>query len=160
MKILFICTGNVCRSPAAACVLKQMLASEGVADIEVESAGTLDWGAHPRDGMMARIAFEHGYRMEGESRPMTRELLDEADLIIVMTPRHQEEVKEVLDSSRWDRIHLFMAYCFGENIPLQDPVSGSEFLFRSTFEKIERGCIAIVENLNHPCSRIPVNGET
>lgn len=144
MKILFICTGNVCRSPAAECVLRQMLAERQITGIEVESAGTLDWGAHPRDGMMTRIALEHGYRMEGESRPMTRELLNAADLIIVMTSQHREEVIKLTDSIRQDRIHLFMDYCWGESVPLQDPILGSESLFRNTFEKIERGCRIIL----------------
>lgn len=101
-------------------------------------------GRAPKERDDDAIALEHGYRMEGESRPMTWELLNAADLIIVMTSQHREEVIKLTDSIRQDRIHLFMDYCWGESVPLQDPILGSESFFRNTFEKIERGCRVIL----------------
>ena len=58
MHILFICTGNACRSAAAESVLRQQLFAAGVEDVTVASAGTLEWGSNPRDAVMTRIAAE------------------------------------------------------------------------------------------------------
>lgn len=148
-RILFICTGNACRSATAEFVLKKMLKGKGIRDVEVYSAGTLDWGKHPRDPVMARIAGEYGYTLTGETTCMTSEILEEMDLILVMTSGHQEEVKRLLRQDHWDRIHLFMEYCFGEDVPLQDPHYQSEHVYRETFSRIERGCGVIVGKIEN-----------
>ena len=72
MHILFICTGNACRSALAESVLRKQLSEAGVDDVIVGSAGTLEWGSNPRDAVMTRIAAEHGYTIEGTTQCMTR----------------------------------------------------------------------------------------
>lgn len=147
-KILFICTGNACRSVAAEYVLKKKLKAKGIDDIKVESAGTCDWGTNPRDNMMIRVAAERGYRLEGQTRYMTPELLNSADLVIVMEPMHRDKVFEMIDSSHRDRVHMFMEYCFGKpDSVLPDPHLGSELLYRSVFDIIVSGCDAIVSKI-------------
>lgn len=148
MHILFICTGNACRSAAAEAVLHKQLRDAGVDDIAVASAGTLEWGSNPRDAVMTRIAAEHGYTMEGATQCVTREVLNAADLILVMTPSHREEVTHLLDYSRWSRVHLFMDYCFGKDASLIDPSYCPEVIYREVFSAIERGCRVIVEKLS------------
>ena len=147
MHILFICTGNACRSALAESVLRKQLSEAGVDDVTVASAGTLDWGSNPRDAVMTRIAAEHGYTMEGTTQYMTREMLNAADLILVMTPSHREEVTRLLDYSHWSRVHLFMDYCFGKEAPLIDPTYCPEVIYREVFIAIERGCRVIVEKI-------------
>ena len=147
MHILFICTGNACRSAAAEAVLRKLLRDAGVDDITVASAGTLEWGSNPRDAVMARIAGEHGYTMEGTTQCMTREILNAAELILVMTPSHREEVTRLLDYSHWSRVRLFMDYCFGKEAPLIDPTYCPEVIYREVFSAIERGCRVIVEKI-------------
>lgn len=147
MHILFICTGNACRSAAAEAVLRKLLRDAGVDDIAVASAGTLEWGSNPRDAVMTRIAAEHGYTMEGTTRYMTCEMLNAADLILVMTPSHREEVTRLLDYSRWSRVHLFMDYCFGKDASLIDPTYCPEVIYREVFSAIERGCRVMVEKI-------------
>ena len=147
MHILFICTGNACRSAAAEAVLRKLLRDAGVDDITVASAGTLEWGSNPRDAVMTRIAAEHGYTMEGATQYMTREMLNVADLILVMTPSHRAEVTRLLDYNHWSRVHLFMDYCFGKEAPLIDPTYCPEVIYREVFSAIERGCRVIVEKI-------------
>lgn len=138
---MFICTDNACRSAVAECTLKKMLADKGIEDVEVCSAGTMDgWEGQPRDPMMARIAFEHGYTLEGKTTKATSERLDAMDLILVMTDGHKEEVKRLTRYDHWDRIHLFIKYCLGKDEPLPDPSYENETVYRTTFEKIEQGC--------------------
>ena len=59
-RVVFVCTGNACRSPFAECVLRTLLEREGIQDVEVCSMGTLSWGQNPRDEVMTRIASRWG----------------------------------------------------------------------------------------------------
>lgn len=147
MHILFICTGNVCRSAAAESVLRQQLDAAGVENVTVTSAGTLEWGSNSRDAVMTRIAVEHGYHMGGYSKHVTREMLNAADLILVMAHSHRDEVTRLLDYNRWGRIHLFMDYCFGKEASLIDPTYCPEVIYREVFSAIEKGCRVIVEKI-------------
>lgn len=71
--IVFVCTGNACRSPFAETVLKQMLKEANINNVDVWSCGTLDWGSNPRDAQMVLTAKELGYTMEGTTQRMRRD---------------------------------------------------------------------------------------
>ena len=60
MNVFFVCTGNACRSPLAACILKKKLEDRGI-EASVASAGTLDWGRNPRDEFYVKLSKEKGY---------------------------------------------------------------------------------------------------
>ncbi len=148
MKIVFICTGNACRSALAEVILRQMLDSKGIVGVEVASCGTKFYGKLERDETMCRIAAEHGYEMGGKAVAMTKEQLDSANLIIVMTEHHRNEVTRLLTYSHWNRIVRFNDYCFGEPSDLPDPHYQSEHVYRSCFTIIERGCAEIIKSCN------------
>jgi len=148
MKIVFVCTGNACRSAAAEVVLKKMIEDYGITDVEIASCSTKVHGCLERDELMCHIADEKGYTMGGIAVQATEELLDSADQIIVMTEHHREEVTRLLKYAHWDRIVRFNEYCFGENSDLNDPHFQTEYIYRTCFDTIERGCQEIVKKLN------------
>lgn len=148
MKIVFVCTGNASRSAAAEVILRKMIADNGISGVVVGSCGTKVPGGLEREDVMCRIAAEHGYEMGGKAIPMTEDLLDSADLIIVMTEHHRNEVTRLLTYSHWDRIVCFNAYCFGESSDLPDPHYQTEHFYRTCFNTIERGCREIIKKLN------------
>lgn len=148
MKILFVCTGNASRSAAAESVLRKMLYDKGAESIEVASCGTKVPEGLAREGIMCRIAAEHGYEMGGKAIPMTVDILDSADLIIVMTGHHRNEVTRLLAYDHWNRIAIFNDYCFGEKTDLSDPHYQTEHVYRTCFDTIERGCAEIIKKIS------------
>lgn len=148
MKILFVCTGNASRSAAAESVLRKMLADNGIEGVEVASCGTKVPEGLDREEVMCRIASEHGYMMGGKAIPMTEDILNSADLIIVMTEHHRNQVTRLLKYDNWNRIIRFNDYCFGEPTDLPDPHYQTEYVYRACFDSIERGCREITEKLS------------
>ena len=143
-KICFVCTGNACRSPFAECVTRELLADAGIADVEVFSLGTLDWGTNPRDADMVAVAREMGYEMTGTTTPITRERLMEADIIIVFDERHRDAITRVLDYALWNRIVLFNRITFNEGRNVEDPHFQTQAVYRRVAQHIEAGCKQLV----------------
>lgn len=147
MKIVFVCTGNASRSAVAEVVLQKMLADNGTDGVEVSSCGTKVPEGLDREDVMCRIAAEHGYDMGGKAVPMTEELLNSADQVIVMTEHHRNEVTRLLTYSHWNRIVRFNDYCFGETTDLPDPHYQAEHVYRTCFDRIEAGCEEIIKKI-------------
>lgn len=149
MKILFVCTGNASRSAAAEAVLKKLVADNNIPDVEVASCGTGVPEGLDREEIMYRIAAEHGYEMGGKAIPMNEELLNSADLIIVMTTYHREKVTRLLRYDHWNRIVRFNDYCFSDPSDLPDPHFQAEHVYRTCFDCIEAGCKEIIKRHQH-----------
>lgn len=153
-RIVFVCTGNACRSALAEVIFRKMVDDNGIHDIEVTSCGTKFYGEFDRDETMCRIAAEYGYEMRGKAVAMTEELLNSASLIIVMTEHHRNEVTRLLAYPLWNRIVRFNDFCFGEASDLPDPHYQTEHVYRTCFDTIERGCREIIKKLNNRVDQI------
>jgi len=92
-RVLLVCTGNTCRSPMAAGLLRQMLENEG-ARIVVESAGTAAWEDQPATATAIQVAAEGGVDLSGHrSRRLTPAMVRAADLVLVMERGHLAAVR-------------------------------------------------------------------
>lgn len=147
MKIVFVCTGNASRSAVAEVVLKKMIADNGIEGVEVSSCGTKVPDGLDREEVMCRIAAEHGYYMGGKAVPMSEEILNSADVVVVMTQHHRDQVTRILKYDHWERIVRFNDFCFGESTDLPDPHFQTEHVYRTCFNRIESGCKKIIEQL-------------
>ena len=148
MKVLFVCTANICRSALAEVILKKMLQVSGVTGIEVESAGVRNLEGEPRDTTIAVCAYKAGYVMNGEARYISKDMTDSSDLIICMEHYHIVEIQKRLPYVLWNRIHLFNEICFDEKTDMPDPSGGTIDMYMNAFHRIEDGCRALVLKLS------------
>ncbi|OYV66431.1 MAG: hypothetical protein B7Z72_11365 [Gemmatimonadetes bacterium 21-71-4] len=108
MRILFVCTGNTCRSPLAEAIARNLLIERGIADVEVASAGTSAWeGASASDGALL-VGLERGLDLNGHrARQLDRDLVHAADLLLAMGPHHLERIEALGGTGKG---HLLTAY--------------------------------------------------
>lgn len=94
-RVLTVCLGNICRSPAAEAALREAAATVGLR-IEVDSAGTGDWHlGEPPNPRMQEAAGDMGLELTGRAQQVTPELLEWADLVLVMDRRNLEDVRAI-----------------------------------------------------------------
>jgi protein-tyrosine-phosphatase len=91
LKVLFVCTGNTCRSPLAEVAARKLAATKGLRDVTFASAGIGAYGgAAASEGAML-VALERGLDLSShQAQPLTTELVDESDLILCMSGHHVE----------------------------------------------------------------------
>ena len=88
-RILFVCSGNMYRSPGAEFILRKKLADEGISEWEVDSAGTMELGQISRPEDFGRIMAEHGYDYGGRTKYVYSADADKANIVLVMESQHQ-----------------------------------------------------------------------
>ena len=147
MRLLFVCTGNTCRSPMAAALARRLADERGLTDLVVESAGT---GAH--DGTTASdgallVALEHGGDLtEHRARTLTAGMVDRADLILTMGERHLARVRELGGAAKAFRLTDF-ASRGGRAGDVGDPFGGDLATYRATHDELEVAVRRALERL-------------
>ena len=150
-RILFVCTGNICRSPTAEGVARHFIQAAGLTDsIEVDSAGTNGYHAgEAPDPRTRKVAQSRGYDLSG-LRARKLEVLDfqRFDLILAMDRGHLEIMQRLCPEVYQPRLRLFMEYARDSEFDeVPDPYSGGPRGFEAVLDMCEDGVQGVLDSL-------------
>ena len=150
-RIVFVCTGNICRSPTAEGVLRQMAAAQGLADrVEVASAGLEDWHAGaPPDARSQAHAQRRGYDLAAQrARHFTRRDFERFDWVIAIDAGHHDRLRYLCPPQHTHTLRS--AADFSERVPqdgVPDPYYGDARGFEVVLDLVEAVCEGVLAEL-------------
>ncbi len=139
-RLLFVCTGNTCRSPLAEVLARRGIEARGWRHVEVASAGAATVAGLPASGGSLRVAREEGLDLSAHrSTPLDGALVARSDLILTMSRSHLEAVRAL---GGGERATLLSGMASGEEghgggADIPDPFGGDDDVYRDTFRALE-----------------------
>lgn len=155
MKILFVCLGNICRSPAADGIFSDLIDKNKLAGtLSCDSCGTGDWhiGSLPDERMRA-AGTRRGYNFTHRARQLCQDDFSRFDWILAMDSENLNDILETAPAGfDRSRVRLFTEFCsgkFAQESDVPDPYFGGDAGFEQVLDILENGC----ENLLKMCRR-------
>ena len=149
--VLFVCTGNICRSPTADGVLRQKVIDAGLGKrVEVDSAGTHDYHlGEPPDIRSQKHAQQRGYDMSSlRARLVHAHDFEKFDLILAMDAGHMEILRDLCPAAYQDKLHFFTEFCSKDRgSDVSDPYYGGANGFEQVLDLVEDGCDELIRHL-------------
>ena len=151
MKLLFVCLGNICRSPMAEGVMKKMCAERGL-DWEIDSAGLIRYhqGELPDDRMMT-TAEKRGYKLTHRSRPVQESDFSKFDLIVGMDDYNIRSLRSMSPQNCLNKIRIisdfFVKIKGYSTVP--DPYNQTMKAFDETITLLEDACEGIINEFSN-----------
>lgn len=150
-RVLFVCMGNICRSPTAEGVLRQFIRLNNLGDkVEVDSAGTHGYhvGEAP-DSRTQRAAAVRGYNLSQlRARKVARQDLDYFDLVLAMDKNNLDNLQRLASPEQQEKIKLFMDFSknFDDN-EVPDPYYGLGHGFDLVLDMVEDAAQGLIEEI-------------
>ncbi len=149
--VLFVCMGNICRSPTAHGVFRHKLIEAGLADrIRVDSAGTHNYHpGSPPDERSARHAAQRGYDLSDlRARQITEDDLARHDLILVMDWDNLALVQDICPEAHQRKVRRLTEFCLQHDSPVvPDPYYGSAGGFDQVLDLVEDACEGLLRHV-------------
>ena len=151
VRILFVCMGNICRSPTAEGVMRNLVAEEGLGEeIEVDSAGTGAWhaGSVP-DRRATAAARARGIVLEGTARQVTDEDFEDFDLILCADAENVAALRAIAPAGAEDRIRLLRSFdpAGDGDLDVPDPYYGGDSGFEDVLDQVDAACRGLLVEL-------------
>lgn len=148
-KVLFVCLGNICRSPTAEAVFRARAERTGL-DVIIDSAGTSGWHiGEPPDPRSVEAGAARGYSFKGQaSRKVIRADFGQYDYVLAMDQKNVEALKEICPESYLSRIALFLDYVPNASTrEVPDPYYGGGDGFARVLDLIEQASDGLIAAL-------------
>ncbi|WDZ76437.1 low molecular weight phosphotyrosine protein phosphatase [Ensifer adhaerens] len=155
VRVLFVCLGNICRSPLAEGVLRALAEQKGLAPaLEVDSAGTGAWHiGDPPDSRSIKVALRHGIDISALSgRQVRLEDFRDFDLLLGMDENNVRTLKRQAPEGTAEKVHLFLRYASGLGQDVPDPYYDGPEAFEALYQMLEAGCSSLLERFGDRAS--------
>ena len=154
MRILFVCMGNICRSPTAEGVMRGLLRAEGLEDrIEIDSAGIGGWHAGaPPDERATEAARRRGVALDGAARQVTAEDFRRFDLLLAMDRENMRDLVHLApDGEARAKVRLLREFdpasAGGGDLDVPDPYYGGANGFEHVLDLVEAACRGLLDEV-------------
>jgi len=155
IRILFVCTGNTCRSPMAAGYFRRLLELRGRREVTVLSAGTFAGAGEPAAPPAVAAMREFAVDLSGHrSTPLTPELIRAADLIVTMTEAHRQQIGAILPAALAKTRNL-LSFAGQGQVP--DPFGGNTTTYAGCFAEMRPALDALFTRLDQVLAEVRRN---
>ncbi len=149
MHILFVCTGNTCRSPMCEAYFRLLCEQAGCKDVTVGSAGIFAGGGAPASENCIRVMRQLGIEMDHfRNTQLTIDLLDKADWVIAMTNGHRQHIGKISPQSQ-SKTRLLMEFADSGETDVTDPFGGNIEEYRQCFDVMKKALDNLFLDLCH-----------
>jgi len=152
--VLFVCLGNICRSPLAEGVFAHLVNEAGLSDrFEIDSAGTGAWHTGEKPDARARmVATQHGVDLDSRARQITDADFAHFDWVIAMDHENLRNIRRLADAlGSESQIRLMRDFdTTGDGDEVPDPYYGGAGGFETVYEMVYRSCKELLDRLRIP----------
>lgn len=148
MQILFVCTGNTCRSSMAEAIANHLVQHNNLADkLAFTSAGTAAWDGSPASPNAVEAVKAYGIDLsQHKAKRVTMDIINQADLILTMTHGHKAQLAALFPASR-DKLYTLYEYIGDKTRNVDDPIGGNLAVYQACAAELKLTIEALITKL-------------